>query len=442
MKALEKQEILDRAKSLGVQFVRLQFTDILGTVKNAEIPVTQLERALDNQIMFDGSSIEGFTRIEESDMNLRPDLNSFAVYPWRASDTSVMRLICDIYTPDGKPFGGDPRHALRRTLDEAASMGFTVNVGPECEFFLFREGGGDSIPQTQDRGGYFDLSPADGGEEARREIVTTLDSMGFEVETAHHEVSPGQHEVDFKYADALTAADRVVTLKYVTRIIAGRHGLRATFMPKPIFGINGSGMHCNVSLFRGEKNAFFDPGGTHQLSEAARFFIGGLLYHVPSFTAITNPLVNSYKRVVPGYEAPVYISWSASNRSALIRVPASRSVGTRLELRSPDPACNPYLAFAVIIRAGMDGIRRRLSPPDPIRANIFEMTPDERRQAGITSLPGSLREALDRMEESDLVREALGEHIFSHFAEAKAYEWNSYRTQVHRWELDQYLEII
>lgn len=439
---MTKQEILDRSRELGVQFVRLQFTDIFGTVKNVEIPVGQLERALDNEIMFDGSSIEGFMRIEESDMNLRPDPETFAVYPWRNGDTSVVRLICDVYTPDGQPFEGDPRYVLRRTLNEAASMGFTANVGPECEFFLFEDREGSAAPRTQDRGSYFDLSPADGGEEARREIVTTLDTMGFEVETAHHEVSPGQHEVDFKYADALTTADRVVTLKYVTRIIARRHGFHATFMPKPVYGINGSGMHCNLSLFRGGVNAFYDARAEYQLSKEALHFIGGLLHHVPAFTAVTNPLVNSYKRVVPGFEAPVYISWSASNRSALIRVPASRANGTRLELRSPDPSCNPYLAFAVAIRAGLDGIRRQITPPDPVRANIFEMTPEERASAGITSLPGSLEEALTLLEANGLVRETLGEHVFRHFAAAKSCEAASYRTHVHPWELDQYLDTI
>lgn len=439
---MTKAEILQQASALGVQFVRLQFTDILGTVKNVEIPVGQLERALNNEVMFDGSSIEGFTRIEESDMNLRPDYDSFAVYPWRNGDSSVVRLICDVFTPDGQPFEGDPRYVLKRAISEAAEMGFTANVGPECEFFLFRKPNGEAVPRTQDRGGYFDLSPADGGEEARREIVTTLDTMGFEVETAHHEVAPGQHEVDFKYADALTTADRVVTLKYVTRIVARRHDLHATFMPKPIFGISGSGMHCNISLFRGSQNAFFDPTGSYQLSGDALFFIGGLLHHVPYFSALTNPLVNSYKRLVPGYEAPVYVSWSASNRSALIRVPSGRSLATRLELRSPDPACNPYLAFAVVIRAGLDGIRRRLTPPEPVLANIYEMAAEQRQAAGINSLPGSLAEALDLMKRSELVRETLGEHAYHHYIAAKEYEWESYRSQVHRWELDQYLDII
>ncbi len=432
------EQILKMAHDAKVSIIRLQFVDILGVIKNVAIPLSQLEKALEGKIAFDGSSIEGFTRIEESDMLLKPDLNSFILLPWH--DTPIARMICDVYLPDGQPFAGDPRFVLKRVLAEAAELGFTMNAGPEIEFFLFKMGAdGEPTTVTHDEGSYFDLSPVDRGEDARRDIVLFLEKMGFEVEAAHHEVASAQHEIDFKYADALTTADRVATFKIVTRTVAQRHGLHATFMPKPIFGINGSGMHTNLSLFRGGKNAFFDPSGPFQLSEEAFYFIGGLLKHVRSFTAVTNPLVNSYKRLVPGYEAPVYIAWSAMNRTALIRVPAARGMSTRLELRSPDPSCNPYLAFAVILKAGLDGIKNRIAPPESIARNIYHMTDEERVADGIGSLPGSLREALEEMSRDPLLREALGEHVYEHFMEAKRIEWDVYRTQVHQWELDQYL---
>ena len=432
--------VLRRAKEDGVELIRLQFTDILGIVKNVAIPVRQLERALREGIQFDGSSIEGFARIEESDMVLRPDPSTYCLFPSLTGEGRTARLICDVYRPDGQPFEGDPRYVLRRVLQEAAEMGYRVMLGPECEFFLFkRDADGKPTVQTQDEAGYFDLGPVDLGEEARRDIVVALESMGFEVEASHHEVAPGQHEIDFKYDDALVTADRVATLKVVTRTIAARHGLHATFMPKPIYGIAGNGMHTHISLMRGDENVFYDPAGPYQLSSTALHFIAGLLHHARAFTAITNPLVNSYKRLVPGYEAPVYISWSAQNRSALVRVPTGRGRSTRVELRSPDPSANPYLAFAVIIAAGLDGIRRRLSPPESHNKNIYHMTAEERQRAGIRSLPGSLEEALNELVQDELMVRTLGPHVFSRFVEAKRIEWDVYRTQVHRWEVEQYL---
>jgi len=435
-------DVLRLAKERGVKFVRLQFLDILGVAKNVAIPIGQLGRALHNEIAFDGSSIEGFTRIEESDMHLRPVPESFAVFPWSPPERAEARLICDVYTPEGEPFPGDPRFVLRRVVARAAEMGFVANVGPECEFFLFKQGS-DAAPSTvtHDQGGYFDLSPVDQGEDARREIVLALEEMGFEIEASHHETAPGQHEIDFRYAEALTSADRVATLRAVTRVIAASHGLQATFMPKPLIGVNGSGLHTHVSLLREGRNAFFDPHGPFQLSETALHFIGGLLTHARAIAALCNPLVNSYKRLVPGFEAPVYISWSAQNRSALVRVPSGRGESTRIEFRSPDPSCNPYLAFAVMIRAGLDGIERRLAPPESAAGNIYRKSQAERAAEGLGSLPGSLREALDEMARSELVRATVGDHIFQHFLAAKTIEWDIYRAQVHRWELEQYLGV-
>lgn len=440
---MTKQDVLKRARELNVGFVRLQFTDILGTIKNVSIPVSQLEKAIDNEIMFDGSSIEGFTRIEESDMNLRPDLDTFVIFPWRPKENAVARLICDVYTPQGEPFAGDPRSILKKVLSEAAEMGFEVNVGPEAEFFLFAlDANGAPTTVTNDEGSYFDLGPVDKGEDARRDMVLTLEEMGFEIEASHHEVAPGQHEIDFKYGDALTTADRIATFKLVTKAVASRHGLHCTFMPKPVFGISGSGMHTHLSLFQNGKNLFYDPQGEYQLSETALYFIGGLLKHAPGFTAITNPLVNSYKRLVPGYEAPVYISWSAQNRSAMIRVPACRGQGTRLELRSPDPSCNPYLALAVIIKSGLDGVKNRITPPESIAKNIYEMSSEQRKAAGIKSLPANLWEAVQALKQDEVVCSALGDHVLSRFIEAKTIEWDVYRTQVHDWEIKQYLKIV
>lgn len=360
--ALTKEDVIQMAAEANVKFVRLQFTDIFGVLKNVAITVEQLEKALDGEMMFDGSSIEGFVRIEESDMYLKPDPNTFAVFPWRPREGSVARLICDIYNADGAPFSGCPRNTLKRVLSEAAEMGYTMNVGPEAEFFLFlTDESGRPTTITHDKAGYFDLTPVDLGENARRDMVLTLEELGFEIEASHHEVAPGQHEIDFKYDDALDIADKIMTFKFVVRTIAQRHGLHATFMPKPVFGIAGSGMHMNQSLFKGEQNAFYDPTTPDQLSAEAYYYIGGLIKHAKAIAAIVNPTVNSYKRLVSGYEAPVYIAWSAANRSPLIRIPSKKGMSTRIELRNPDPACNPYLAIAVCLKAGLDGIKIKYS---------------------------------------------------------------------------------
>jgi len=436
-----KEDVLRIVKEQDVKFIRLQFTDIFGTLKNVAITSEQLEKALDNKCMFDGSSIEGFVRIEESDMYLRPDTDTFVIFPWRPQTGKVARLICDVYNPDGTPFEGDPRYILRKALKKAAQMGYdTFNVGPECEFFLFlTDSEGKPTTITHDNAGYFDLGPVDLGENARRDMALALEEMGFEIEASHHEVAPGQHEIDFKYNDALITADAILTFKLVVKTIAQRHGLHATFMPKPIFGINGSGMHANTSLLKNGVNAFYDEKDALQLSQDAYWFIGGLMKHMRSITAITNPLVNSYKRLVPGYEAPVYIAWSARNRSPLIRVPAARGASTRLELRCPDPSCNPYLALAAILAAGLDGIENKTQPPVAVNKNIFHMTDKQRREEGIFSLPGSLKEAIDEMSTSELAKDVLGNHIFGKYIEAKNEEWDNYRTRVSQWEIDQYL---
>ncbi|MEW6275092.1 MAG: type I glutamate--ammonia ligase [Bacillota bacterium] len=435
-----KADILAKAREMGVKFIRLQFTDITGVLKNVAITVEQLEKALDGELMFDGSSIHGFVRIEESDMYLRPDPDTFAVFPWRPRDGAVARLICDIYNPDGSPFAGCPRNTLKRVLARASKMGFTMNVGPECEFFLFHtDSEGRPTLRTHDQAGYFDLSPVDLGENARRSMVLTLEEMGFEIEASHHEVAPGQHEIDFMYSDALDVADKIITFKFVVRTIAQRHGLHATFMPKPIFGINGSGMHMHQSLFRDGQNAFYDPHDPLGLSNVARYYIGGLLKHARALAAVTSPTVNSYKRLVPGYEAPVYISWAERNRSPLIRVPAKRGASTRIELRCPDPSCNPYLAIAACLAAGLDGIEKKIEPPPQCNFNIYELTPEERRKLGIGSLPASLEEALLELAADEVIKGALGEHIYERFREAKQKEWEEYRTRVYPWEIEQYL---
>ncbi|HHY46922.1 MAG TPA: type I glutamate--ammonia ligase [Firmicutes bacterium] len=442
MPALTKEDVLKQAREHDVKFIHLQFTDITGVLKNVAIPVEQLEAALDGELMFDGSSIEGFVRIEESDMYLRPDPSTFAIFPWTVGNGTVGRLMCDIYNPDGTPFEGCPRHALKKVLAEAKELGFTMMAGPEPEFFLFnRDETGRPTTNTYDGAGYFDLSPVDLGEEARRDMVLALQSMGFEIEASHHEVAPAQHEIDFRYADGLKTADNIATFKFVVRVVAQRHGLNATFMPKPVFGVNGSGMHTHQSLFRGDENAFYDPNGRNQLSDVALYYVGGLMKHARAFTAITNPTVNSYKRLVPGYEAPCYIAWSERNRSPLVRVPAARGKKTRIELRSPDPSCNPYLALAVMLKAGLDGIKNKILPPEPVNKNIYALSPAERKEAGIESLPGSLAEALDELENDPVILEALGPHISQRFVEAKRIEWDIYRTQVHKWEIDQYLMV-
>ncbi|KOS62861.1 type I glutamate--ammonia ligase [Lysinibacillus agricola] len=443
MKHYTREDIKRRVKEENVKFIRLQFTDILGTIKNVEVPVSQLEKALDNKMMFDGSSIEGFVRIEESDMYLRPDLCTFVIFPWTAEKGKVARFICDIVRPDGTPFEGDPRSNLKRVLKEMEELGFSsFNLGPEPEFFLFKlDEKGHPTLELNDSGGYFDLAPTDLGENCRRDIVLELEGMGFEIEASHHEVAPGQHEIDFKYASAIEACDNIQTFKLVVKTIAAQHGLHATFMPKPLFGVNGSGMHFNLSLFEGDKNAFYDENAELQLSQTARSFIAGILKHVHGFTAVTNPLVNSYKRLVPGYEAPCYVAWSAQNRSPLIRIPAARGLSTRIELRSVDPAANPYLAMAVILAAGLDGIRNDLTPPDAVNQNIYKMSRAERELNAIDSLPSSLEYALLELEMDHIVREALGDHIFEKFTAAKEIEWNKYRTRVHDWEREEYLKM-
>ncbi|WP_409294281.1 type I glutamate--ammonia ligase [Peribacillus sp. SCS-26] len=438
-----REDVERLAKEENVKYVRLQFTDILGTIKNVEIPVSQLGKALDNKMMFDGSSIEGFVRIEESDMYLFPDLDTWVVFPWTSEKGKVARLICDIYNPDGSPFDGDPRANLKRILKEMQELGFTnFNLGPEPEFFLFKlDEKGEPTLELNDKGGYFDLAPTDLGENCRRDIVLELEEMGFEIEASHHEVAPGQHEIDFKYADAVTACDHIQTFKLVVKTIARKHGLHATFMPKPLFGVNGSGMHCNVSLFNGKENAFYDTGADLELSETARQFIAGIIKHAPNFTAVTNPTVNSYKRLVPGYEAPCYVAWSAQNRSPLIRIPASRGLSTRVEVRSVDPAANPYLAMAVLLKAGLDGIKNKLTPPAPVNRNIYVMDKEEREEEGITDLPATLYAALENLKKDEVIQAALGEHLLEHFIEAKEIEWDMFRTQVHPWEREQYMSM-
>ena len=435
-----KEDIIRLADENDVEFIRMQFTDIFGQMKNVAITRAQLEKALNNQIMIDGSSIEGFTRIHESDQYLHPDLDTFVILPWRPQHERVDRLICDVYNPDGTPFIGDPRHVLKNVLDKAAKLGYTFNVGPECEFFLFdTDEHGRPTTQTSDEAGYFDLGPLDHGEGTRREICIALEAMGFEIEASHHEVAAGQHEIDFKYADALTAADNIMTFKLAVKTIAQRNGLHATFMPKPIFGMNGSGMHTNMSLFKDGKNIFFDENGERKLSREAYSFIAGLLEHAKSLVAVTNPLVNSYKRLVPGYEAPVYLAWSASNRSALIRIPAARGQSTRVELRCPDPSCNPYLALAVCLAAGLDGIERGLVPPEEVTENIFSMDARTRADNGIDNLPGTLFEALELMKRDPLMADTLGPHAYESFLAGKYHEWDTYRTQVTEWETEQYM---
>jgi len=441
MKKITKEMILNKAKELNIKFVRLRFTDILGMPKNVEIPVRELEKALDGEIMFDGSSIQGFVRIEESDMYLKPDYSTFMINPWE-EEKDVARITCDVYNPDGSPFNGCPRNNLKRVLKEVEEMGYSTNLGPEVEFFLFyRDQEGEATTKTHDRGGYFDLLPVDLGEEARRDMVIALEKLGFEVEAAHHEVAPGQHEIDFKYCDALTAADRIMTLKLTGKTIALKHNLHVTFMPKPISGICGSGMHTHISLFKNGDNIFYDSNGKYQLSKEALYFIGGLLEHAKGFTAITNPLVNSYKRLTPGYEAPVYIAWSERNRSPLVRVPAARGVGTRAELRSPDPSCNPYLAFAAMIKAGIDGIKNKIDPGEPVSQNIYTMSNEKKKSLGIENLPSTLKEALLELEKDEVIKSALTNHILENYVDAKREEWETYRMQVHQWELDKYLTI-
>lgn len=436
------KDIKDMIEENNVKFIELQFVDINGQVKSLTIPSEHVDKALENEMMLDGSSIKGFRSIETSDMFFYPDRNTFCILPWRECDgVNTARLVCDIHNADGTPFEGCPRCNLKRMMNEAKQLGYTMNMGPEVEFFLFKrdEDGYKPTVQIVDRAGYYDIGPDDLGDNIRAEIVLTLQQMGFDIEASHHEVADSQHEIDFKYADILTAADNVVTFKIAVKAIAAEYGLHATFMPKPIYGINGSGMHCNVSLFKDDKNAFYDEKTETKLSDVAMYSIGGMLKNVKGITAVTNPTVNSYKRIVPGYEAPVYLAWSLANRSALLRVPAKRGNATRVELRSPDTACNPYLAFAVILGACVDGIKNKINPPKQVEANIYALTAKERKRYHIDSLPGSLAEALYLLEHSKVAKDSLGEHVFKEFTESKHKEWDSFRTYVSQWELDRYL---
>ena len=435
-----REDVLRIIDEEDVEFIRLQFTDIFGTLKNVAITRKQLEKALDNKCMFDGSSIEGFVRIEESDMYLYPDLDSLMIFPWRPKPGKVARLICDVYTPERKPFEGDPRYILRKVIQEAADMGYTFNVGPECEFFLFHtDEMGRPTTITHEQAGYFDLGPTDLGENIRRDMVLTLEDMGFEIEASHHEVGPAQHEIDFKYDEALAAADDIMTFKLAVKTVAKRYGLYATFLPKPAYGKAGSGMHVNMSLSKDGKNIFADKNDKNGLSETAYNFIAGILEHIKGMTIITNPIVNSYKRLVEGYEAPVYIAWSAKNRSPLIRVPVARGSSTRTELRSPDPSCNPYLALAVCLAAGLDGIKRKLTPPESVDCNIYAMSEEEKAANNIGKLPKNLSEALEEFKKDKFIQDVLGKHLSSKYIEAKEKEWSQFSSHVTDWEIDKYL---
>lgn len=440
MSKYTKADILQLMEEEDVEFVRLQFTDMFGMFKNVAITASQMEKALNNQCMFDGSSVDGFVRIEESDMFLHPDLDTFAIFPWRPQQGRVARLICDVYRSNGEPFEGDSRYILKQQVEKARKMGYEFNVGPECEFFLYHTDD-DGLPTTltHEKAGYFDMGPIDLGENARRDMILTLEDMGFEIEASHHEMAPAQHEIDFKYEDAVKTADNIMTFKLAVKTIAKRHGLHATFMPKPKAGVCGSGMHINMSLSKDGKNAFYDTSDELGLSREAYYFIGGIMKHMKGMTAITNQLVNSYKRFVPGYEAPVYIAWSAKNRSPLIRIPAVKGEGTRIELRSPDPAANPYLTLAVCLAAGLDGIENEIMPPKSVDQNIFEMSKVEKKAAKIEALPCNLLDAVRELEKDEFIKDVLGEHMTDLYVRAKKAEWNDYTMQVTSWEVDQYL---
>jgi glutamine synthetase len=436
------KEIINLIKKRNIKFINLWFTDILGYLKAFTITQNELETAFSEGMGFDGSSIEGFVRIDESDMVAIPDPKTFQIMKWRNGDEGTGRMFADIVTPDGKPFEGDPRYVLKRNLERAAKMGLTFNVGPELEYFYFKT---NRSPERLDEGGYFDLIPRDEAIDLRRETIIALESMGIPVEYAHHEVAPSQHEIDLRYTDALTMADTVMTYRLLVKEIAEKNGVYATFMPKPIFGENGSGMHIHMSLFRGDKNTFFDIKEQYHLSKLAKHFIAGILKYAPEFTSVTNQWVNSYKRLVPGYEAPVYLSWAQRNRSDLVRVPMykpGKEKATRIELRSPDPACNPYLVFSVLLAAGLSGIEEKLIAPEPIEENLYEMSTHERQKRGIHSLPGSLIEAIQLTESSKIVKNALGEHVFNHFIDNKKIEWERYRIQVTSYEIEKYLPVL
>jgi len=442
--SVEAQGVIEEIEEQGIDFLRLQFTDILGTVKNVSIPARQAEKAFTDGIYFDGSSINGFVRIQESDMRLKPDPETFAVLPWRTNgESGAARLICDVIdTSTGEPFEGDPRRVLKNALDRAEEHGFEVNMAPEPEFFLFKQDDdGYATTEFADQGGYFDVAPKDLASDVRREIIFALEDMGFEIEASHHEVAEGQYEINFEYDDALSTADNVATFRTTVRAVAAQHDLHATFMPKPVPRINGSGMHTHMSLFEDGENAFHDDNDEFDLSDTAHSFLAGILEHAPAICAVTDPTVNSYKRLVPGYEAPVYVAWSDRNRSALIRKPAARvPAASRIEARFPDPSCNPYLAFAALINAGIDGVERDLEAPDPIRENIYEFDEAKRQEYGIETLPENLGEAVDALEDDEVVRGGLGEHVAEKFIEAKREEHTDYLVDVSQWELDRYLE--
>ena len=443
MSRYTSEDIMRMVEEEDVEFIRLQFTDIFGTMKNIAITASQLKKALDNRFVFDGSTVEGFVRIEESDMYLCPDLDTFVIFPWRPQQGKVARLICNVNDFNDNPFHGDPRQILIREIGKAKEMGYDFNIGPECEFFLFdTDENGNPTTITRERGGYFDLGPTDSGENVRRDMVLTLEEMGFTVEESYHEMAAGQHEIDFKYGDALSTADNVMTFKIAVKTIAKRHGYHATFMPKPKYGVHGSGMHMNFSLFKDDINIFSDENDELGLSKEAYYFIGGLMKHIKAITAITNPTVNSYKRLVRGYEAPISITWSQTNRTALMRIPLERGKHTRIELQSPDASCNPYLAFAVCLAAGLDGIKNKIEPPKQIEKNLFEMRPSELIKEGIDLLPESLFEALQEFMKDEFIQGVLGKHITNKFYNAKKEEWRAYCSQVSNWELEQYLQKI
>ena len=440
MSKYTKQDIMRLVEEEDIEFIRLQFTDMFGTLKNVAITASQLEKALDNKCMFDGSSIEGFVRIDESDMYLYPDLNTFEIFPWRPQHGKVARMICDVYRPNGTPFEGDPRYILKKVLKEAADMGYTFNAGPECEFFLFHtDDEGRPTTISHEKAGYFDISPLDLGENARRDIILTLEDMGFEIEASHHEVAPAQHEIDFKYTNALKAADNMMTFKLVVKTIAKRHGLFASFMPKPVYGVCGSGLHINMSLCKDGVNIFNDHNAPNGVSKEAYQFIAGLMKHMKGMTLVANPIVNSYKRLIPGYEAPVYITWSEGNRSPLIRIPSTRGTNMRIELRSPDPAANPYLLLASCLAAGLDGIKNELPIPESVEGNIYEMSKQELEERGIEAIPSNLSKACHYFEDDAFMKQVLGEHVHAKYLDAKRKEWNRFREQVTEWEIDEYL---
>lgn len=443
MSKYTKEDIYRMIEEEDVEFIRLQFTDLFGSLKNLAVTTSQLERVLDNKISFDGASIEGFVKIENSDLFLYPDLDTFCIFPWRPQHGKVARFICDVYYADGTPFEGDPRFILKNVVDEASELGYRIDVGPECEFFLFHtDDMGRPTTVTHEEAGYFDVGPMDLGENARRDMILTLEEMGYVVEASHHEDAPAQHEIDFRYDEVMKAADEIMTVRLAVKTVAKRHGLHACFMPKPKSGVNGSGMHINISLSKDGVNVFYDPEDPIHLSKEGYYFIGGIMKHIRAITAVTNPLVNSYKRLVPGYEAPVYIAWSVTNRSPLIRIPAMNDKRQRIELRSPDSAANPYLALAVCMAAGLDGIKNKIMPPESVDGNIFAMSEEERKALGIECLPDNLLEAINNLEQDTLICGVLGEHATKRFVEAKKKEWEEYRASVSEWEVERYLSRI